>query len=244
MKDSIQNICEEFSRGNSDMAAKYLADEVAWNIVGDTIVNGKEAVLDLCKKVDQGGYVPFVNDNTVAGDNHIAVSGKSINGDSAYCDIYRVEDDKIKQITSYYIRTDKKRLRQINSYLTFNGNCREAMTFYQECIGGELSFQTIGASPMADKMPAEMKNSILHSALTNGSMVLMASDMVSEQGLVKGNAVSLMLNCSTEEEITACYQKLSFGGRADHPLENTFWGAVFGDLTDKYGNHWLLNFTK
>ncbi len=132
----------------------------------------------------------------------------------------------------------------INTYLTFNGNCREAMTFYKECLGGELILQTIGESPMANKMPPQIKQNILHSTLINGGVVIMASDMASEQGIIKGNSVSLMLNCSSEEEIKTCYEKLSSEGKADHPLEDTFWGAVFGDLTDKFGNHWLLNYTR
>ena len=132
----------------------------------------------------------------------------------------------------------------INSYLTFNGNCREAMTFYKDCLGGELTFQTIGESPMSDKMLPQMKDSILHSTLINGGVIIMGSDMASENGIVKGNSVSLMLNCSSEEEIKICYEKLSAGGKADHPLEDTFWGALFGDLTDKFGNHWLLNYTR
>ncbi len=135
-------------------------------------------------------------------------------------------------------------MAQINSYLTFNGNCREAMVFYKECLGGELMLQTIGESPMADKMPEQMKESILHSTLSKGDLVIMASDMVSDKGLIKGNSVSLMLNCSSEKEIRNYYEKLSAGGEATHPLENTFWGALFGDLTDKYGNHWLLHFQK
>jgi len=135
-------------------------------------------------------------------------------------------------------------MTNINSYLTFHGNCREAMTFYAVCLGGELSFQTIGESPMADKMPPQMKESILHASLINSGFVMMASDLVSEQGLTKGNAVSLMLNCSSEAEIKTCYKKLSAGGKEDHPLEDTFLGAVFGNLTDKFGNHWLLNYTR
>ena len=135
-------------------------------------------------------------------------------------------------------------MTQINSYLTFNGNCLEAMTFYKECLGGELTFQTIGESPMADKMPQQMKDCILHATLVKGTLVLMGSDMVSESGLVKGNAVSLSLNCSSKEEIKTCYEKLSSGGKANHPLEDTFWGALFGNLTDKFGNHWLLNYDK
>lgn len=132
----------------------------------------------------------------------------------------------------------------INAYLTFSGNCREAMTFYQECLGGELSLQTIGESPIADQMPEHMKDCILHAVLVNGDLALMASDMVGEQRLIRGNAVSLMLNCSSEEEIRRYYSALSVGGQTTHDLEDTFWGALFGDLTDKFGTQWLLHFDK
>ena len=132
----------------------------------------------------------------------------------------------------------------INSYLTFNGNCREAMTFYKNCLGGKLTLQTIGESPLAKKMPPKMKESIVHATLTKGDLVLMASDMIGEKGLLKGNAVSLMLNCDTEKEIKKYYAKLSAGGHATHPLQISFWGALFGDLTDKFGNQWLLHFDK
>lgn len=135
-------------------------------------------------------------------------------------------------------------MTQINSYLTFNGNCREAMTFYKECLGGELSFQTIGESQLSENMSAEMKRCIVHAALSSDNIVLMGSDMVNENGLVRGNSVSMMLNCSSEKEIKDSYKKLSQGGEPTHPLKDTFWGAIFGDLTDKYGNHWLLNYTK
>jgi PhnB protein len=135
-------------------------------------------------------------------------------------------------------------MSQIHSYLTFNGNCREAMTFYHACFGGELSFQTIGDSPLSAKMPKHMKDCILHSTLTKEALVLQGSDMVPHTGLIKGNAVSLSLDCISEEEIKNLYSKLSAEGTADHPLEDTFWGAMFGDLTDKFGNHWLLNYSK
>ncbi|MGB4843253.1 MAG: VOC family protein [Ferruginibacter sp.] len=135
-------------------------------------------------------------------------------------------------------------MTQINSYLTFGGNCRQAMHFYKDCLGGELNLQTIGESPLADKMPQQMKDCVLHATLTKDALVLMGSDMVAQTGLMKGNAVSLMLNCSSEEEIKNCFKKLSAGGKIDHPIEVSFWGALFGDLTDKYGNHWLLHFDK
>lgn len=135
-------------------------------------------------------------------------------------------------------------MTQINSYLTFSGNCREAMNFYKDCLGGELTLQTIGESQLAEKMPPQMKECILHATLIKDSLVLMGSDMVGERGLIKGNSISLAINCSSEEEIQSLYQKLSAGGNRDHALEESFWGATFGDLTDKYGNHWLLNFGK
>ncbi len=135
-------------------------------------------------------------------------------------------------------------MTQINSYFTFSGNCREAMNFYKECLGGELIFQTIGESPLADKMPKEMKDCILHATLTNEGFVIMGSDMTSESGLTKGNAVSLILNCSVELDIRMFFKNLSDGGTVKHPLENNFRGALFGDLTDKFGNNWILNFEK
>jgi PhnB protein len=118
------------------------------------------------------------------------------------------------------------------------------MAFYRDCLGGELSLQTIGESPLAERMPDNMKSFILHARLMNGSMELMGTDMVGDQGVIRGNAVSLMLDCDSEEQIRTCYDKLSKGGRATHPLEISFWGALFGDLTDKYGNNWLLHFDK
>lgn len=133
-------------------------------------------------------------------------------------------------------------MTKLNSYLTFSGNCREAMNFYKECLGGELRLQTIGDSPLSGQMPDEMKQSIVHSTLSREGITLMGSDMVWEKGLIRGNAVSLMLDCSSEEEIRTCYAKLAEGGEATHPLHISFWGALFGDLTDKYGNQWLLHF--
>ena len=95
---------------------------------------------------------------------------------------------------------------------------------------------------MADQLPPEAQAFILHASLTNGALTILASDMVAERGLEVGNAVSLMLDCSSEEEIRRLYYLLSDGGQRTHPLEQTFWGALFGNLTDKYGNHWLLHF--
>ena len=135
-------------------------------------------------------------------------------------------------------------MASINSYLTFNGNCREAMTFYNDCLGGILNFQTVGESPLSEKLPDQMKDSIMHSSLVRGDLVLMGSDMCPDSGLVKGNSVSLLINCISEEELRNFYEKLSSGGKKDHAIENTFWGALFGELTDRYENHWMLSYDK
>ena len=132
----------------------------------------------------------------------------------------------------------------VTSYLTFNGNCREAMTFYQRCLGGKLIFQTIGESETNRKMPSKMKKCILHSELRNEKLLIMASDMVGETGLLKGNSISLMLNCGSEQEIRECYLKLSQDGEQTYPLKLTIWNAIFGGLTDKYGNTWMLSYQK
>lgn len=133
-------------------------------------------------------------------------------------------------------------MKQMCVYLTFNGNCRDAMLFYRDCLGGELSFQTIGESLLSDDMPLTMRNTILQATLKKDNFMIVATDMVGDEGLIKGNAVSLMLHCASEKEARDRYVKLSRGGRQVQPLEINFWGALFGNLTDRFGNHWVLNY--
>ncbi len=132
-------------------------------------------------------------------------------------------------------------MTRILVYISFAGNCREAMTFYKACLGGELFLMPVGESPIADQMPAEDSQSILHSTLTNGALVLMGSDM--GQGRVtKGSSLSLMLECSSDEEINRFFSALSVGGKVSDPLSVKFWGSTYGELTDKYGNNWMLTY--
>jgi PhnB protein len=134
-------------------------------------------------------------------------------------------------------------MTQINAYLTFNGNCRQAMSFYRECFGGELTLQTIAGSPMEDQFPASAQKQILHGSLVNDALVLLGSDLVSNGSLVKGNTISLSLNCSTEEEIKTFFKKLSSGGQVVHPLHQFFAGTM-GTITDKFEKDWLLYFER
>ena len=85
----------------------------------------------------------------------------------------------------------------------------------------------------------------MHSSLTNGGFVLMASDnLMSAEKLMIGNDVTLSLNCSSDAEINDYFSKLSEGGIVEMPLMTQFWGATFGMLKDKYGKSWMLNFDK
>jgi PhnB protein len=135
-------------------------------------------------------------------------------------------------------------MTQINAYINFSGNCHEGMTYYKECLGGELTLQTVGGSPIEAQCPAGMKDDILHATLTKGVLLLMGSDMVGPGGLVNGNNIALSLNCSSEEEINTFFSKLSDGGKIIDQLKMQFWGAMFGVLNDKFGIRWMFNYDK
>lgn len=127
----------------------------------------------------------------------------------------------------------------INAYLTFNGNCREAMTFYKKCFGGELSLETVKGSPMESHWPEEVHNNILHSSLVAETITILASDMVEQNGLTIGNNVTLALVCKTEQEIEMYFQKLSQDGTIKYPLHN-FYNGKIGGISDKFGISWFL----
>ncbi|MBI4836059.1 MAG: VOC family protein [Candidatus Abawacabacteria bacterium] len=135
-------------------------------------------------------------------------------------------------------------MTQLNPYLAFAGNCRAAMNFYKECLGGELIIQTVGESPMDQQMPGMTSNNVMHASLTKDSLILLASDMMGSEKAVQGNTISLCLNCSSEEEINTFFKNLSAGGTVTQPLTEAFWGATFGMLTDKFGFNWMLNYMK
>jgi len=128
---------------------------------------------------------------------------------------------------------------QINPYLVFDGNCADAMTFYHECLGGELTLQTVGESPMAGQFPPEMHERILHSSLVKDGLILLASDMAGSEGVWQGNSIALSLLCSTEEEIYTFFANLSRGANVTRPLHPFFAGTI-GALTDRYGIDWII----
>lgn len=129
-------------------------------------------------------------------------------------------------------------MTQLHVYLTFDGDCREAMHFYKQCLGGELSLQTVEESPMAGQWPETVQKHVLHASLTLGEIVLLGSDMGSEK-LLRGNTISLALACSSDEEIVFFFNNLCQGGKVTHPLHK-FHDGTIGALTDRYGVNWLF----
>lgn len=89
-------------------------------------------------------------------------------------------------------------MAKLNPYVRFNGNAREAFEFYKSCLGGTVTYTTVGESPMGKDMPDKSK--IFHAELTSGKLVLLGSDMVDEKGLSRGNGVVLTISCDSKEE--------------------------------------------
>jgi len=127
---------------------------------------------------------------------------------------------------------------RLDVYLSFAGNCEQAMKFYKECLGGELTIQKVGDSPMASQMPGQ-KDKIMHSVLKSGDMTIMASDMMDSQEAHAGNMTTLCINGGTVDDIRKCFTKLSAGGKITHALKEEFFGT-YGDLTDKFGIRWMF----
>lgn len=135
-------------------------------------------------------------------------------------------------------------MTQINAYFTFKDNCREAMTFYQDCFGGDLNIQTVEGSPMQQHLPPSAASQILHASLTSEKLVLMASEMGFDQVAAQGSNISLCINCSGENESRILFSKLSDGGTITCELADSFWGGLFGAVTDRFGTRWLVNTEK
>lgn len=130
-------------------------------------------------------------------------------------------------------------MARLHPYLQFNGNCREAMSFYRDILGGDLVVNTFGSSPMAGDMPKEMLDQVLHSMLTSGDLVLMGTDGMGNELSGLSGPVTLALVSDNREEVRGYFEKLAVGGTISQPLEEAFFG-LFGSLTDRYGFQWMF----
>ena len=128
---------------------------------------------------------------------------------------------------------------KIATYLNFDGNCAEAFRFYAEALGGQISFmQTFGESPMADQVPPDKHDQVMHATLNVGDQTLMGSDAVQRYDTPKAFAVSLQVTAAEAERI---WEPLSQGAQVEMPLQQTFWAARFGMLRDRFGIPWIIN---
>ncbi len=132
----------------------------------------------------------------------------------------------------------------INPYLNFPGTTEEAFTFYKSVFGGEfVMVQRFGDTPEGDKVPADLKNKIMHIAMPIGGNVLMATDAIESMGhkVTAGTNFHLSISAASQAEADKIFAGLSAGGKITVPLAKAPWGAYFGMCTDKFGIQWMVS---
>ena len=129
----------------------------------------------------------------------------------------------------------------VNPYLSFNGQCEAAFKFYEQCLGGQLGaiFRYAG-TPLADQVPADWQDKVMHGSLTVGEQVLMGADVAPDHyETPKGFSLSLQITNVTDAE--RIFRELSEDGRIVVALDKTFWADRFGVVIDRFGTPWLIN---
>ncbi len=131
---------------------------------------------------------------------------------------------------------------QLNPYLSFKDNTREAMEFYKSVFGGKLTMSTF-KDLHASQDPSE-EDKIMHSVLeADNGITFMASDTPDRMEYKPGTNFSMSLSGDNEAELRSYFEKLSAGASVSMPLEKAPWGDTFGMLTDKFGIAWVMNIT-
>ena len=130
---------------------------------------------------------------------------------------------------------------QLNPYLTFNGQCEAAFKFYERCLGGKIvAMMPHEGTPAAEHVPAEWRNKILHARLTVGDQLVMGSDAPPDRyEEPKGFSVSVQIKDPAEAE--RIFHALAENAKVQMPIQQTFWAARFGMLTDQFGIPWMIN---
>lgn len=129
---------------------------------------------------------------------------------------------------------------RLNPYLSFSGNAREAMDFYQTVFGGDVTRMTFGEMPEVAGHDA-VADQIMHSQLlTDAGICVMCSDMPPGMGDPGPNS-SVSLSGEDEDELRGYWEKLSGSGQVQVPLEKAPWGDSFGMCVDGYGVPWMIN---
>ena len=138
---------------------------------------------------------------------------------------------------------------KVQSYLSFEGRCDEAIAFYKKALGAEVvqlmrysdapadAFSDSTDTSCAGAMPGADK--VMHSVLRVGETELMLTDgKCSGQAEFKG--IMLSITAPTDADARKCFDALADGGQVMQPLTPTFFSSSFGMLTDRFGVGWLL----
>lgn len=128
-------------------------------------------------------------------------------------------------------------------FLLFDGNCAEAMTFYHQCLGGELILTKLADTPMKDQFPPEKHNRMINARLKSGAVEISATDWMASPAFepVQGNTYAVFISGGTYEELRAVFDKLKEGASSDwfQELHEMPFGT-YGQFFDKYGVQWIF----
>ena len=127
---------------------------------------------------------------------------------------------------------------QLTPYLMFNGTCEEALNFYATTIGGEIKHLSRFEGSPIESM-SDNKQKVMHATFEGNGFAFMASDGSQPGG--DGSNVHLCLDYNDASAMENVFNALGDGGKITMPLQDTFWGAKFGMLTDRYGINWMFN---
>lgn len=128
---------------------------------------------------------------------------------------------------------------QLNPYLSFKDNARQAMEFYHSIFGGKLSLSTF-KEYHASQNPSE-DDKIMHARLESDGILFMAADTPIGMDYRPGTNFSISLSGDNEVELRHYFERLASGGRVSMPLEKAPWGDTFGMCTDQFGVNWMVN---
>jgi len=133
-------------------------------------------------------------------------------------------------------------MKGLTAYLNFDGNAREAMTFYSKSLGAELLLMPFSEAPAGTcDVPKEHKDKVMHARLTKGAVLLMASDTPPGRPLAAGNNFSINVDCESRQEGEKLFNALGEKGTVIMPMQDMFWGSYWGMVTDQFGINWMFN---
>jgi PhnB protein len=127
---------------------------------------------------------------------------------------------------------------KLTPYLMFNGDCEEALNFYSRTIGGEIKHLSRFEGSPAESMSAD-KQKVMHATFEGNGITLMASD--GSQPVSNSGNIHLCMDFKDTAAMDNVFNLLAEGGNITMPLQDTFWGARFGMLTDRFGINWMFN---